>query len=98
LLPLLRIWFDSRLQSCLHRHSLGDAAEPGIIKSGEIDRSLSGRGMFVDRVLLIGAPRGVSRSIALREAADAGHLDRLRIPSPPLDVLAQVLLAMRRSR
>jgi ATP-dependent helicase Lhr and Lhr-like helicase len=33
-------------------------------------------------------------SIALREAARAGHLDALRIPSAPLDVLAQVLLGM----
>jgi ATP-dependent Lhr-like helicase len=78
----------------------------------------------VDQVLLIGAPRGVSRAlqrlgrsghrvegvargslvplslpdlmqcIALREAAEAGHLDRLRVPVAPLDVLAQVLLAM----
>jgi ATP-dependent Lhr-like helicase len=78
----------------------------------------------VDQVLLIGAPRGVSRAlqrlgrsghrvdgvaqgalvplnlpdlvecVALREAAGAGHLDALRIPSAPLDVLAQVLLGM----
>jgi ATP-dependent Lhr-like helicase len=33
-------------------------------------------------------------SVALREAARAGHLDALRIPSAPLDVLAQVLLGM----
>jgi ATP-dependent Lhr-like helicase len=32
--------------------------------------------------------------VALREAARAGHLDALRIPSAPLDVLAQVLLGM----
>jgi len=78
----------------------------------------------VDQVLMIGAPRGVSRAlqrlgrsghrvdgvaqgalvplslpdlvecVALREAARAGHLDALRIPSAPLDVLAQVLLGM----
>jgi ATP-dependent Lhr-like helicase len=32
--------------------------------------------------------------VALREAARAGHLDALHIPSAPLDVLAQVLLGM----
>lgn len=32
--------------------------------------------------------------VALREAARAGRLDALRIPSAPLDVLAQVLLGM----
>ncbi len=32
--------------------------------------------------------------VALRSAAQAGHLDALRIPSAPLDVLAQVLLGM----
>jgi ATP-dependent Lhr-like helicase len=32
--------------------------------------------------------------VALRSAARAGHLDALRIPSAPLDVLAQVLLGM----
>mgnify|MGYP000995957095 CR=1 FL=1 len=78
----------------------------------------------VDQVLLIGAPRGVSRAmqrlgrsghrvdgvaqgslvavslpdliecVALREGASAGHLDPLRPPRAPLDVLAQVLLAM----
>jgi len=32
--------------------------------------------------------------VALREAARVGHLDALRIPSAPLDVLAQVLLGM----
>lgn len=32
--------------------------------------------------------------VALRRAAEAGHLDALRIPSAPLDVLAQVLLGM----
>ncbi len=32
--------------------------------------------------------------VALRAAARAGHLDALRIPSAPLDVLAQVLLGM----
>ncbi len=32
--------------------------------------------------------------VALREAAREGHLDALRIPSAPLDVLAQVLLGM----
>lgn len=33
-------------------------------------------------------------SVALREAAREGRLDALRIPSAPLDVLAQVLLGM----
>ncbi len=32
--------------------------------------------------------------VALRESARCGHLDALRIPSAPLDVLAQVLLGM----
>ncbi len=32
--------------------------------------------------------------VALREAVRAGHLDALRIPSAPLDVLAQALLGM----
>lgn len=78
----------------------------------------------LDQVLLIGAPRGVSRALqrlgrsghrvggvaagslvplnlhdvltctALRRAAANGRLDALRIPTAPLDVLAQVLLAM----
>jgi ATP-dependent Lhr-like helicase len=78
----------------------------------------------VDQVLLIGAPRGVSRALqrlgrsghrvegvaagslvplslpdlvtcaALRHAAAAGRLDTLKVPSAPLDVLAQVLLGM----
>ena len=78
----------------------------------------------VDQVLLIGAPRGVSRAlqrlgrsghrvggvasgslvplslpdllqcVALRHAAQEGHLDVLRPPEAPLDVLAQVLLGM----
>jgi ATP-dependent helicase Lhr and Lhr-like helicase len=78
----------------------------------------------VDRVILVGTPRGVSRAlqrlgrsghrvdgvaqgtlvplslpdlvecVALREAANAGRLDALRIPAAPLDVLAQVLLGM----
>ena len=78
----------------------------------------------VDQVLLIGTPRGVSRtlqrlgrsghrvdgvargfllptsvpdlmqSVALRHAAGDGKLDALRVPSRPLDVLAQALLGM----
>ena len=78
----------------------------------------------VDQVLLVGAPRGVSRALqrlgrsghrvdgvaagslvplslpdivtclALRQGAAAGRLDPLRVPSAPLDVLAQVLLGM----
>jgi ATP-dependent Lhr-like helicase len=78
----------------------------------------------VDQVILIGAPRGVSRAlqrlgrsgrrvdgvaagalvplslpdvlecIAIREGARTGRLDALRVPTAPLDVLAQVLLGM----
>jgi ATP-dependent Lhr-like helicase len=36
----------------------------------------------------------VAQSIALRHAASVGHLDALRVPAAPLDVLAQALLGM----
>ncbi len=116
-------------------HGSVDPAERQAIEAGLADGSLKAvvcssslelgvDFLSVDQVLLIGAPRGVSRAlqrlgrsghrvggvasgslvplnlpdlfqcVALRHAARQGHLDALRPPEAPLDVLAQVLLGM----
>ncbi len=108
------------------RHEVESGLADGSLKAVVCSTSLELGVDFkaVDQVLLIGAPRGVSRAmqrlgrsghrvngvatgalvplslpdllqcVALREAAQSGRLDALKIPSAPLDVLAQVLLGM----
>ncbi len=111
-----------RAERLLAEEGLADGAVKAVVCSSSLELGVDFTA--VDQVLLIGAPRGVSRALqrlgrsghrvdgvstgslvplslpdivsctAIRHAAAAGRLDPLRVPAAPLDVLAQVLLAM----